>query len=282
MAGRASLVRRRRVLADLGIRRSVHCGRRQRARSRCRARAFLHAGQALLHARRARSGALLYPTLARRSAPLRHRRHRARRRTRAIASIRSMRSPASGPARKKALLQAFGSAKAVSRASASDLAAVEGVSPRLAQAIYDHFHEARNERMMTKPGRANGGAPIEAWSLPNILTYGRIAAVPVVAGLMMWGGNGARWTALALFIAAADHGFLRWLPGAEMADALLARPHARPHRRQGAGGGRSADLVSIARSWTAGIAGRRSLSSPARCWSRACANIWPNCRSRCR
>ncbi len=46
-----------------------------------------------------------------------------------------------GPLRKKALLAAFGSAKAVSRARASDLAAVEGVSHALAQAIYDHFHE---------------------------------------------------------------------------------------------------------------------------------------------
>jgi excinuclease ABC subunit C len=46
-----------------------------------------------------------------------------------------------GPMRKKALLQSFGSAKAVSRASAGDLAAVEGVSDALAQAIYDHFHE---------------------------------------------------------------------------------------------------------------------------------------------
>jgi excinuclease ABC subunit C len=46
-----------------------------------------------------------------------------------------------GPLRKKALLGAFGSAKAVSRASAADLAAVAGVSGALAQAIYDHFHE---------------------------------------------------------------------------------------------------------------------------------------------
>jgi excinuclease ABC subunit C len=46
-----------------------------------------------------------------------------------------------GPLRKKALLRAFGSAKAVARASVADLAAVEGVSGALAQAIYDHFHE---------------------------------------------------------------------------------------------------------------------------------------------
>jgi excinuclease ABC subunit C len=47
-----------------------------------------------------------------------------------------------GPRRKKALLQAFGSAKAVARASVADLAAVKGVSSSLAQTIYDHFHEA--------------------------------------------------------------------------------------------------------------------------------------------
>ena len=47
-----------------------------------------------------------------------------------------------GPLRKKALLQAFGSAKSVARASVTDLAAVEGVSTALAQAIYDHFHDS--------------------------------------------------------------------------------------------------------------------------------------------
>src|SRR3990170_9043550 len=41
------------------------------------------------------------------------------------------------------------------------------------------------------------------WSLPNLLTYGRLAAVPVVAGFLLWGGDAARWTALAIFIAAA-------------------------------------------------------------------------------
>ena len=46
-----------------------------------------------------------------------------------------------GPLRKKSLLRAYGSAKAVARAGVKDLAAVEGVSTALAQAIYDHFHE---------------------------------------------------------------------------------------------------------------------------------------------
>jgi len=45
-----------------------------------------------------------------------------------------------GPTRKRALLQRFGSAKAVSRAALADLEAVPGVSSALAQQIYDHFN----------------------------------------------------------------------------------------------------------------------------------------------
>ena len=67
--------------------------------------------------------------------------HRARR-SKAIGVNPLDEVPGIGPLRKKALLQAFGSAKAVSRASVTDLAAVEGVSHALAQAIYDHFHES--------------------------------------------------------------------------------------------------------------------------------------------
>jgi excinuclease ABC subunit C len=48
-----------------------------------------------------------------------------------------------GPARKRALLKHFGSAKAVSRASPEDLRAVDGISAQMAQAIYDFFHERR-------------------------------------------------------------------------------------------------------------------------------------------
>lgn len=45
-----------------------------------------------------------------------------------------------GPTRKRALLQRFGSAKAVGRAALADLIAVPGVSTQLAQQIYDHFN----------------------------------------------------------------------------------------------------------------------------------------------
>jgi len=47
-----------------------------------------------------------------------------------------------GPARKKALLHAFGSARGVSRAAMEDLAKVDGVSEPLAQRIYDFFRKA--------------------------------------------------------------------------------------------------------------------------------------------
>jgi excinuclease ABC subunit C len=50
--------------------------------------------------------------------------------------------PGVGAARKRALLQHFGSAKAVSRAGLEDLKAVEGISDTVAQTVYDFFHTA--------------------------------------------------------------------------------------------------------------------------------------------
>ena len=50
--------------------------------------------------------------------------------------------PGVGPARKRALLQHFGTLKAIERASPADLAKVEGVSDEMAKKIYDFFHEA--------------------------------------------------------------------------------------------------------------------------------------------
>jgi cardiolipin synthase len=50
-------------------------------------------------------------------------------------------------------------------------------------------------------------------AVPNLLTYGRIAAVPIVVACMYWqsilqGGLWLRWVALAIFIAAAITDFL--------------------------------------------------------------------------
>src|SRR5262245_66234364 len=49
--------------------------------------------------------------------------------------------------------------------------------------------------------------PARPLALPNLLTYSRIAAVPVVVGCMYWsgimdGGLWLRWVALTVFIAA--------------------------------------------------------------------------------
>ena len=48
--------------------------------------------------------------------------------------------PGIGPGRKRALLRHFGSARAVARAGLADLVTVEGISEKIAQTIYDHFH----------------------------------------------------------------------------------------------------------------------------------------------
>ncbi|PSC03036.1 excinuclease ABC subunit C [Alsobacter soli] len=48
-----------------------------------------------------------------------------------------------GPARKRALLLHFGTAKAIARASLEDLAKAPGVNASTARAVYDYFHEGR-------------------------------------------------------------------------------------------------------------------------------------------
>jgi excinuclease ABC subunit C len=66
--------------------------------------------------------------------------HRARRKKGITASPLDE-VPGIGPARKRALLKHFGSAKAVSRAGIADLEGVGGISAQMAKTIYDHFHE---------------------------------------------------------------------------------------------------------------------------------------------
>jgi cardiolipin synthase (CMP-forming) len=67
---------------------------------------------------------------------------------------------------------------------------------------------------MATTGQQAPLAPVsKVWNLPNILTYGRILAVPLVAGLLLWterahtitglGVEGARWVALGIYITAA-------------------------------------------------------------------------------
>ena len=67
--------------------------------------------------------------------------HRAKRKKAITTASPLRRGAGHRPARKRALLQHFGSAKAVSRAGVADLESVGGISAQMAQAIYDHFHE---------------------------------------------------------------------------------------------------------------------------------------------
>jgi hypothetical protein len=48
-----------------------------------------------------------------------------------------------GPARKRALLDRFGSARGVSRAALAELEVVDGVNKELAKRIYDFFHDTK-------------------------------------------------------------------------------------------------------------------------------------------
>jgi CDP-diacylglycerol--glycerol-3-phosphate 3-phosphatidyltransferase len=52
-------------------------------------------------------------------------------------------------------------------------------------------------------GNASGRTRSPAASLPNILTYGRIAAIPAIIVLLFPGDDFGRWLALALYIVAS-------------------------------------------------------------------------------
>ncbi len=65
--------------------------------------------------------------------------HRAKR-AKAVGATPLDEVPGIGAARKRALLQHFGSAKAVTRAGLEDLKAVDGISEAMAQTVYDFFH----------------------------------------------------------------------------------------------------------------------------------------------
>ena len=155
--------------------------------------------------------------------------------------------PGIGPTRKRALLHHFGTLKAIERASVADLEHVPGINAETARKIYDFFHEtAPRTTLRDRPWHARhsqrGGCArmrakcsfrpmttttnptivgARALALPNLLTYGRIAAVPVVVGCMYWQaileyGLWLRWVALFVFIAAGHDRRARRLCGARI------------------------------------------------------------------
>ena len=77
-------------------------------------------------------------------------RYQRSRRTRSVTTSALDEIPGVGPAKRKALLEAFGSVAAVSRASVEELVAVPGVSPRIAEAVLAH---------LSGVGGANDSAP---------------------------------------------------------------------------------------------------------------------------
>src|SRR5271155_6152807 len=67
--------------------------------------------------------------------------------------------------------------------------------------------------VMNSTTTTTGRLRVHPLALPNILTYGRIVAIPIVVGCMFWqnilhGGLWLRWFALAVFIVAGISDFL--------------------------------------------------------------------------
>ena len=140
-AARGQFEAAREVMAALGVDGSGARLDRQGPRSQRRPRDLLRRGPRAVHACRPRDPVLYFVQRLRDEA---HRfaigTHRARRKKEfvknpldEIAGI--------GPARKRALLHAFGSAKAVARAGLADLEKTPGLNAATAKAVYDFFHE---------------------------------------------------------------------------------------------------------------------------------------------
>ncbi len=63
-----------------------------------------------------------------------------------------------------------------------------------------------------------------AMQVPNLLTYGRILAVPLVAGALLWNTDASRWVAFGLFTLAAITDFFDgWLARAWRQQSALGR-----------------------------------------------------------
>ncbi len=80
-----------------------------------------------------------------------------------------------------------------------------------------------------------------AFNLPNMLTYGRILAVPLIVLCFFLEGrlkssDFARWSALFDLRGGQHHRLFRRLSRPRLAADLEHRPHARSDRRQAAGG----------------------------------------------
>jgi excinuclease ABC subunit C len=82
--------------------------------------------------------------------------HRAKRGKAATASALDA-VPGLGPARRAALLKAFGSVKALSSARAEEIAAVPGIGPKLAETVLAALHAVPGSTVLANTGLANTG-----------------------------------------------------------------------------------------------------------------------------
>jgi len=135
--------------------------------------------------------------------------------------------PGNRPVTQTCLLHHFGTLKEIERASIADLGKVPGVSAESARKIFEFFQRPAGlgagfgsylRRLNRSPARArltfsfggigkadehrdDRGSAKSSLSLPNILTYARIAAIPVVVGCIYarpswmgrYGCGGWRW-----------------------------------------------------------------------------------------
>jgi excinuclease ABC subunit C len=69
-----------------------------------------------------------------------------------------------GPARRAALLKKFGSVKALSAASAEQIAAVPGIGPRLAEAIVAALHSVSGKSGVDGKSRVDGKSGVDGKS----------------------------------------------------------------------------------------------------------------------
>ena len=147
-----------------------------------------------------------------------------------------------GAGRKRALLQHFGSARAVAGASLADLS-VRGGGERDPGQENLRFLPSRADERLPKVkvtfGRRSKLAAM--FALPNALTILRILLVPVFAVAFVMPGDVARHRRLPGLRARRHQRLAGRLRRPQAQGRLGFRPHAGPHRRQGAGGGGADD-----------------------------------------
>ena len=67
--------------------------------------------------------------------------------------------------------------------------------------MFCHFMSENMSESSAAPRKLRGGGPL---SLPNLLTYARVVAVPAVVACLFWSEDGTmRWIALGIYTVAA-------------------------------------------------------------------------------